>query len=183
MPKVPDLKIPRYDSKKVRDKKIEKVKATTRFAYSQEDKELKQRLKILNERILLLKIEQRGVVEAIKKREMLRRQENLQPVSLYALRLSDGCWYIGMSHNVEKRFKRHLKGKGAYWTKLHEPIEIAEVRETNLYNQDAAAKLEDDMTLEYALKYGTQYVRGGGYCQAKPHWPSGLREPDLTWIK
>lgn len=97
-----------------------------------------------------------------------------QPVSLYALRLQNDCWYIGMTFNVEKRFKKHANGKGANWTKLYQPIEIAEQRTTNVYIQETAAALEDAMTLEYAKKYGFDKVRGGSWCQTKPHWPKEL---------
>lgn len=93
-------------------------------------------------------------------------------IQLYVLQLEDNCWYVGQSRNVEKRFNRfHMKGKGANWTKLHKPIAIHEIRETNTNVDSEAALLEDKLTLEYAEKYGTAFVRGGGYCQTKPIWP------------
>jgi predicted GIY-YIG superfamily endonuclease len=106
-----------------------------------------------------------------------------KPIMLYALKLEGGYWYVGMTRNPEKRFKRHLSKKGAaMWTKEHKPLEIYEVRETGLNNDSEVSKLEDEMTIEYAKKYGIDYVRGGGYCQRKPKWPEDILEPNLKWL-
>lgn len=105
-----------------------------------------------------------------------------RPILLYVLRLKDNCWYIGMSRNVDRRFKAHQKGK-SMWTKEHPPIEIFEVRETGLTSDSEAGLMEDQLTLEYARQYGTEFVRGGGYCQTKPRWPKEFYEPDLRWIQ
>jgi len=41
----------------------------------------------------------------------------IKPWLLYALRLEGGYYYVGISKDVNKRFKKHSKGKGAMWTK------------------------------------------------------------------
>lgn len=104
-----------------------------------------------------------------------------RPILLYVLELEHGCWYIGMSRNVDRRFKAHQKGK-VFWTSEHKPKSIYQVIETGLSSDAEAAKLEDELTLEYARQYGVDQVRGGGYCQRKPIWPTEAYEPDLTWI-
>lgn len=106
-----------------------------------------------------------------------------KPIILYALELEDGCYYVGMTRNIDVRFKKHVKGKGSKWTKEHYPLRIIETRETKLTDDSEACRLEDEMTLEYARRYGMDVVRGGGYCQKKPRWPADLLEPDLSWIK
>lgn len=179
MPKVPVINYPKLLNKKQRQVLVNGVKEKSRFAFGHEDRVLKVRLNEINTRIILLKAEREEVVKALKNRESLRRKESLQPVTLYALRLEDGCYYIGMSHNVEKRFVKHQKGKGAVWTKLHKPLEIIEQRKTVHYSQDLVAKLEDDMTLEYAMLYGSCKVRGGGYCQQKPRWPQEVMQNEM----
>lgn len=93
-----------------------------------------------------------------------------RPILLYVLRLEGNCWYIGMSRNVERRLNAHMKGK-SMWTSEHKPIDIVEVRETGLTSDSEAALLEDELTIEYARRYGVDVVRGGGYCQRKPRWP------------
>lgn len=150
---------------------VEAAEKRVNFAFTQEDRVLKQRLAELNKQIKLLKTEQRGVVAAIRQRKLLRNTGSMRRVLLYALKLEGGCYYIGCSYNVDKRYKKHCDGKGAMWTRAHPPLKILEVRETGFFIQEMAAHAEDDMTIEYALKYGGDYVRGGGYCQMKPLWP------------
>lgn len=166
----------------VKRNEIKEAKRKAEFTFQTEDRVLHTRLRELNKQILILKIEQQAVVKTIKERKALKRADNLQTVKLYALKLQDDCWYIGMSFNPDKRYLKHCKGKGAQFTKLHRPIEIFEVRDTGLYTQDEVALLEDDMTLQYARQYGVDKVRGGGYCQSKPHWPKDLSEPDMSWV-
>ena len=100
-----------------------------------------------------------------------------KPITLYVLKLEDECWYIGMTRNIDKRYKAHKKGK-TYWTKEHKPIEVHETRDTELNSDSAASKLEDELTLEYARKFGMDKVRGGGYCQRKPLWPIDMLNVD-----
>lgn len=128
--------------------------------------------------------------QAIRKQMQKRGQDPVKytrspyfdrPILLYVLRLEHGCWYIGMSRNVDRRFKAHQKGK-TIWTKENKPLEIAEVRETGLTSDSEAATLEDELTIEYARRYGVDKVRGGGYCQRKPVWPKEAYEPDLSWL-
>lgn len=129
-------------------------------------------------------------IKRLKKRKIVLRQQlnkraskkkvyRPTPWLLYALRLENNYWYVGMSHNVRKRFNNHVLGKGARWTALHKPIEIVEVRPTQFILESDASRLEDDMTIEYAMKYGSAFVRGGGYCQAKPSWPDIIIQNEL----
>lgn len=147
-----------------------------RFAFSHEDRVLKSRIREINKQIGLLKKERLECSIVLKKREQLRNNSRERTVKLYALQLEDQCWYIGMSYDPVRRFVKHGTSKGAKWTRLHNPIRIHETRETGFNIQDMAAKLEDDMTLEYALKYGSDKVRGGGYCQFKPLWPDLIKD-------
>lgn len=178
MPKVPSLNFPTI---KPPDKAVarKKAKEKQRRLFTKDDVNLTIRLKEVNAQLEELKAERREILKTLKERAKLARQGRLTPVKLYALRLADGCWYVGMTFNPEKRYRQHLKGKGATWTKLHRPLELVEVRVTTFYDQDSAAKLEDDMTLEYALKYGSRYVRGGGWCQTKPRWPDVVVQNEL----
>ena len=38
---------------------------------------------------------------------------------LYMLPLEDGCYYVGTTVNINKRYNQHAAGTGAAWTKLH----------------------------------------------------------------
>lgn len=107
-----------------------------------------------------------------KRRKPKKKVKNYKPYFLYALELEDGCYYVGISVNVEKRFKKHSIGKGAVWTQRHKPIRIIEVRPTGLFKESKAVVLEDAMTIEYAKMYGEANVRGGKYCRIlNPQYP------------
>ncbi len=173
MTKVPEYNhtySPKYEKKKEKLKVI-RAKYSDHWRFTQESRRITDRLREISHQMLALKVEKAELREVLKKRELLKKQKRLFTVQLYVLSLEDGCWYVGMSYNPDKRFVSHKKGKGAAWTRLHKPLSIHETRPTDFYDQDSAAKLEDDLTLEYALKYGSQFVRGGGWCQMKPHWP------------
>jgi putative endonuclease len=43
---------------------------------------------------------------------------------IYILLCKDGSYYTGSTNDVEKRFKDHLEGRGARYTKSHKPIEV-----------------------------------------------------------
>lgn len=142
------------------------------------EKQILSRLDKIKQQKKALRLEVRKLQEEL---EIVRGVSTFgnNTVKLYALRLQNNCWYIGMSYDVDRRFTKHLRGKGAKWTKLNHPIEIHETRDTNLYSQDEVARLEDDLTLEYALLYGSDKVRGGGYCQTKPLWPDIIRQNEI----
>ncbi|MGW8289299.1 MAG: GIY-YIG nuclease family protein [Candidatus Bathyarchaeia archaeon] len=42
---------------------------------------------------------------------------------VYILRCKDGSYYTGHAKDVEKRFEMHQKGRGARYTRIHEPEE------------------------------------------------------------
>ena len=76
---------------------------------------------------------------------------------IYVLKLEGDRWYVGKTHNVEKRFNEHLCGKGSAWTSKFKPLEVYEtLKITSPFD-------EDKVTKEYMLKYGIDKVRGGAY--------------------
>lgn len=92
---------------------------------------------------------------------------------IYVLELENNNWYVGVSKDPDQRLLEHVSGpRGAQWTRLHKPIKIHEVLETKTFTQRGAAQYENMVTLQYALKYGEDKVRGGRYSSAKkPNYP------------
>jgi putative endonuclease len=43
---------------------------------------------------------------------------------VYILLCCDGSYYTGSTNNVKKRFKDHLEGRGARYTKSHKPVKV-----------------------------------------------------------
>jgi len=54
---------------------------------------------------------------------------------IYILLCADGSLYTGSTNNVKKRFKDHVSGKGARYTKSHKPIKI-------IYTEEFTTKSE-----------------------------------------
>ena len=46
------------------------------------------------------------------------------PYYVYILRCKDGSYYTGHAKNVERRVEMHKKGRGAKYTRIHEPEEL-----------------------------------------------------------
>ncbi|MDG6222532.1 MAG: GIY-YIG nuclease family protein [Candidatus Bathyarchaeota archaeon] len=46
---------------------------------------------------------------------------------VYILRCTDGSYYTGHAKDAKKRFELHKKGRGARYTKIHEPEELVYV--------------------------------------------------------
>ncbi len=63
---------------------------------------------------------------------------------LYLLECSGGLTYVGTASDVETRFKKHLAGKGARFTKINKPLSIIAAKP--YVNRSEACKAE------YALK-------------------------------
>jgi predicted GIY-YIG superfamily endonuclease len=48
---------------------------------------------------------------------------------VYILRCKDGSYYTGHAKDVEKRFEMHKKGRGARYTRMHEPEKLVYIEE------------------------------------------------------
>ncbi|NME36398.1 MULTISPECIES: GIY-YIG nuclease family protein [Fusobacterium] len=59
---------------------------------------------------------------------------------VYMLRCQDDSIYTGITKNVEKRYKQHMEGKGAKYTRSHKCKKIEVIFEEE--NKSNAAKLE-----------------------------------------
>jgi predicted GIY-YIG superfamily endonuclease len=83
---------------------------------------------------------------------------------LYLLELANGHFYVGMTHDVETRFKKHCRGAGAGWTARHRPLRILRCADTGLTLDADATRIEDELTLQTMEAFGRDRVRGGKYC-------------------
>lgn len=59
---------------------------------------------------------------------------------VYILRCEDDSLYTGITNNLEKRYKKHLNGTGAKYTKIRKPKEICIF--FMVKNRSEASKLE-----------------------------------------
>ena len=86
-----------------------------------------------------------------------------KPMYLYILSLEDGCYYVGSTTRLDKRFKEHVQGTGAVWTKLHPPLgkELMQTWEIPHMSLFQVEQMEDVLTVAMQKKYGLNRVRGG----------------------
>jgi predicted GIY-YIG superfamily endonuclease len=82
---------------------------------------------------------------------------------LYALKLKDGKYYVGLTgrNNPYYRILAHGDYLGARWTMKHLPLELLEVRDIGVTTQSAAEAMEHNLTLAYMKLHGHKDVRGG----------------------
>lgn len=81
--------------------------------------------------------------------------------SIYILRLEKGKYYVGKSDNPMMRYREHVMGTGAAWSRRYRPIGVEKII------QGADDFDEDKYTKMYMLKYGIDNVRGGSYVELK----------------
>lgn len=81
---------------------------------------------------------------------------------LYVLKLEQGKYYVGItSKTPEARFKEHVNGHGAEWTKVYKPIEIIQGVDLRVTTYEKAEDYENKVTRKYIKAYGFNNVRGG----------------------
>lgn len=64
---------------------------------------------------------------------------------LYVLELEGNRVYVGISTNIQRRFNKHLEGKGSVYTKRWKPIKIAHSEYLGLMTDAQAASHENAM--------------------------------------
>lgn len=82
---------------------------------------------------------------------------------LYILKLENEKWYVGItSKTPEARFREHQLGiRGAYWTKVHKPIEIEKFEDLGIVSKEHAETYENTITRQLMKEKGLNNVRGG----------------------
>lgn len=95
----------------------------------------------------------------------MAKQERIydSPISIYVLELENGCYYVGQSINVARRWSEHQDGTGVGWTKRHRPLRLLGVIATGLYSSKEAEQVEDWYTIRHMRTKGWAFVRGGCY--------------------
>lgn len=76
---------------------------------------------------------------------------------LYVLQLESGKYYVGKTSSPSDRYKQHLAGAGATWTKKFKPVKMIETRALKDVHD------ETNTTKDLMKKHGVDNVRGGAY--------------------
>lgn len=67
---------------------------------------------------------------------------------VYAILCSNGSVYIGLTKDLKVRWKQHVKGIGAQWTKRYQPVKM-------FYTERVKGTLKKAMARERKLKKST----------------------------
>ena len=65
-------------------------------------------------------------------------------VYVYVLKLSMNKWYVGITNDVQKRYREHLFDNKCAWTSTYRPIKIEEtiLTDTN-FDEDKYTKIQN----------------------------------------
>jgi predicted GIY-YIG superfamily endonuclease len=92
---------------------------------------------------------------------------------VYALKLEDGCYYVGFSMHLTERLTSHFNGVGSQWTKHHKPASVDKI-------VPGDTETEIELTMEYMRKYGWEKVRGAKWCNIKMTQPPQFMRKTTT---
>ena len=80
-------------------------------------------------------------------------------MKIYVLLLQQNKYYVGKTNHIINRITGHCTNRGSLWTKIHKPIKILQIYDSNNVFD------EDKYTIKYMKQYGIDNVRGGSFCQ------------------
>lgn len=82
---------------------------------------------------------------------------------VYVLKLERGKYYVGITHDLERRMNEHFSGNGSLWTQKHHPKEIVETTEVVDDLIKRLEYLEERETIYQMKKHGVDNVRGSDW--------------------
>ena len=82
-------------------------------------------------------------------------------IVIYVLELEGGYYYVGKTRKFDKRFRQHVNGKGAEWTKLYKPKKVIKTFTFDVHNEEQEYEKENEATLAMMKLLGWRKVRGG----------------------
>jgi putative endonuclease len=88
------------------------------------------------------------------------------PYYVYILLCQDGSFYTGYTKDVNERARQHANGRGARYTKMYPPKEVAYIeqfasRSEAMKREKAIKKLTHQQKAELAQLYKTQNGKQG----------------------
>lgn len=104
------------------------------------------------------------------------------PYYVYAILCEDNSVYIGQTSNLTNRWREHLAGFAAEWTKKHKPIRIAHYETCS--SREEAVRLEIEWKTGFGRKRIKRLIEKGGARQAGgfdySKWKSGKGDVQMS---
>ena len=83
---------------------------------------------------------------------------------VYAIKCDDESLYIGQTEDLKERWKQHLLGIAAEWTKKHKPVSVAHYEEYS--SREEAVKREKELKTGFGRKWLKREIAAGRARQA-----------------
>lgn len=101
----------------------------------------------------------KGIIESIIKPESYF--ENETKFKVYVIECENDNFYVGVTKNMEERYKSHMEGNGSIWTTIHKPIKYYIHKE---FDTRREANVEENaLVLSLMYKHSIPRVRGGRF--------------------
>lgn len=84
---------------------------------------------------------------------------------VYVATLADGCFYVGVTLDMERREREHRVGNASAWTKVHPLTSMASIETYENINEAATAEIANTTLL--MNEYGIDAVRGGAFTKVR----------------
>jgi predicted GIY-YIG superfamily endonuclease len=85
-------------------------------------------------------------------------------ITIYVLELENGFFYVGKTYDIKNRLKRHSKGTGSAWTKIHLFERLFKQYTFDIEKPEDEEYWENFITLKFMKEKGWKKVRGGYWC-------------------
>jgi predicted GIY-YIG superfamily endonuclease len=106
---------------------------------------------------------------------------NATDIYLYVLALEGGCYYVGLTTDVNRRMDQHFSEVGSEWTKLHKPLRRIHCINTGTQDGRKAESLEDEVTISLMMTHSIEKVRGGHFCQLETAYLEPVLRAKGAW--
>ena len=93
---------------------------------------------------------------------MTKKTGQAKQWQLYALKLEQDKWFVGITTDtVKKAFAEHKSGRGNSWTREYHPLAIEREKDLGTLDVDEARRIEGRILRKYMEHYGDENVRSG----------------------
>ena len=99
---------------------------------------------------------------------MVKKSGQAKHWHLYALKLEQDKWFVGITTDSPKKaFADHKAGRGGSWTREYQPVAIEREKDLGVLDIEEARRMEGRVLRKYMEHYGDENVRLGDNSEVK----------------